>query len=557
MNKRLRYIAVGLMLLVMMPIAWQALSASEWRWEAADGGTIRGMFIIANPVHDVTVELRQHTAAGELMSTVVIPVAAYGVTYPVITSFEINGVASGTYSLIFRQPGHTSFTINGVMMPTGGNVHISSDPSFPTQLPLYPGDVNGDGQVNISDVAILLQNWLQNNAYANFTGSGQVNISDMALLLQNWMATSVVVDAVPLHLPTPTPTPSEHAPIVHMLMSTPIVGQYYSRAIQASGAGPIAWAVTGGNVPPGLSVDSSTGVVSGTPTVLGNFRFTVRAENAFGYHSAYVLITILPPSSTAGRPPFIRTLSVERGQAGQAYSASLSASGVGPIAWYVVSGNLPAGLSLDRNTGTIAGMPTAYGDFRITIRAQNMYGYSLVALSMTVKRQLTSMTLPNRRLTDAERAEWIADYRHFGGPTAEELEVIRLINIQRANHGLAPVQLDETMMQAARFFAQQHNDLRGLHPGWGHNFGPYATNPSARTGASANVARAFGVNLLWGGGNGNSDGRASASGLVSDWMNSTEHRAYIMAPEQRFIGIGQFPGGISYLFLSAEASTGT
>ena len=170
--------------------------------------------------------------------------------------------------------------------------------------------------------------------------------------------------------------------------------------------------------------------------------------------------------------------------------------------------------------------------------------------------QKSSITLPNRRLTDAERQEWIADYRAMGGATANEMEIIRLVNIERQSYGLAEVEFDDALMMAARFFAQQANDLRGLHTG-SHNFGPYADPPGEGWypwGASYNVARAFGGSLVWSGGNWASRGDLTAEALVSGWMNSPGHRDYILFPEHRFIGAGQFPGGISYLFLSDSAS---
>ncbi|MCL1993233.1 MAG: SUMF1/EgtB/PvdO family nonheme iron enzyme [Spirochaetes bacterium] len=171
---------------------------------------------------------------------------------------------------------------------------------------------------------------------------------------------------------------------------------------------------------------------------------------------------------------------------------------------------------------------------------------------------VSSITLPNRRLTEAERNEWIADYLANGGPTAVELEVVRLINIERANLNLSPVVVDDTLMMAARFFAQQANDLREFHTvgsfSGTHNFGPYTDNPAAQHGASANVAAAFGGRLRWGGGNWFSGGSMSAQALVTGWMNSPGHRAYIVSPEHRFMGAGQFPGGISYMFMSDQSS---
>ena len=256
----------------------------------------------------------------------------------------------------------------------------------------------------------------------------------------------------------------------------------------------------------------------------------------------------------AGDAPSIITTTITAGQVGQVFTQSLMASGPSPI-WTIQSGNLPPGLTLNATTGVITGTPTTTGTFNFTARAQNVFGSDTRSLSITIEgRRLSSITLPNRRLTAAERDNWIADYVALGGATAVELEVVRLINIERANRNLTQVQIDNPLMMAARFFAQQHHDLRDVRTGGGHNFGPYATNANAQHGASANVAQAFGATLRWNGGNWFSSGTMSAQALVDGWMNSTGHRNYILAPEHRFIGMGQFPGGASYLFMNDSAS---
>ena len=169
----------------------------------------------------------------------------------------------------------------------------------------------------------------------------------------------------------------------------------------------------------------------------------------------------------------------------------------------------------------------------------------------------SSIILPDRRLTETERQEWIADYRALGGATANELEIIRLVNTQRRNHGLIEVEPDDGLMMAARFFAQQAYDLRGLYEG-GHNFGPYADLPSQGWypwGASYNIAQAFGASLTWSGGNWASSGEMAAEVLVEAWMSSPGHRDLILFPDHRFMGTGQFPGGISYMYMSDRASS--
>jgi len=149
-------------------------------------------FTLPNPIGYVTVELRAGSASGEVVSALTDRVPFSGNVIPI--GFTFHDVPPGTYSLIIRQPGHTSFTINNVVVIAGADVHLNRDPRFPFQLPLRPGNISGSGQVNIVDLNILLQNWMSDYTPADLTGSGQVNISDLNLLLRNWMAESVVID---------------------------------------------------------------------------------------------------------------------------------------------------------------------------------------------------------------------------------------------------------------------------------------------------------------------------------------------------------------------------
>jgi hypothetical protein len=51
------------------------------------------------------------------------------------------------------------------------------------------GDLNGDGIVNLSDLAVMAGHWLQTDpayAHGNITGQSAVNLSDLAVLAANW-----------------------------------------------------------------------------------------------------------------------------------------------------------------------------------------------------------------------------------------------------------------------------------------------------------------------------------------------------------------------------------
>jgi uncharacterized protein YkwD len=174
-----------------------------------------------------------------------------------------------------------------------------------------------------------------------------------------------------------------------------------------------------------------------------------------------------------------------------------------------------------------------------------------VGLEAPPTPQKSSITLPNRRLTDAERNAWIDEFRALGGYLEFELEVVRLINNIRAENNLSRLEIDETLMMSARFYTQI---MRDLETGLGHNMGPYRVE-GATHGASANVVLAFGGQLRWNGGNGSwsSGGSPTPESIVNGWMNSPGHRSYIMSPEHRFIGVGTNVGGrerYTYMFMS-------
>jgi Putative Ig domain len=82
-----------------------------------------------------------------------------------------------------------------------------------------------------------------------------------------------------------------------------IVGTPYSSTLSAvGGTPPYSWSLASGSLPPGLAL-SSTGTITGTPTVGGSFAFTVEATDSIGGTATQALtITIDVPgySLTAG-----------------------------------------------------------------------------------------------------------------------------------------------------------------------------------------------------------------------------------------------------------------
>jgi len=106
-------------------------------------------------------------------------------------------------------------------------------------------------------------------------------------------------------------------------LGTAYVSVPFSVTLTATGITPISWSIASGTLPSGLSINASSGVISGTPTASGNYSFTVRATNIFGNGTKQFTLTVSPAPSITSHPAN-RTI-----QAGSGTTFSVSASSVG------------------------------------------------------------------------------------------------------------------------------------------------------------------------------------------------------------------------------------
>ncbi|WP_125486022.1 Ig domain-containing protein [Edaphobacter aggregans] len=161
-------------------------------------------------------------------------------------------------------------------------------------------------------------------------------------------------------------TSSSQLVINSVAVSGAMVNQPYASAFGASGGTPVyTWSITSGQLPAGLSLVASTGVISGIPTVSGTFNFTISvADSASPAQSVSTSASITVSSSQLA----ILSPQFPSGGVGTAYSIAMKAAGGTPAyTWSITSGQLPTGLSMGSSSGVISGTPTVGGTFKFTI----------------------------------------------------------------------------------------------------------------------------------------------------------------------------------------------
>ncbi|MGK5049962.1 putative Ig domain-containing protein [Janthinobacterium sp. RB2P8] len=183
-------------------------------------------------------------------------------------------------------------------------------------------------------------------------------------------------------------------------LANPTAEAAYSAALTAAGGtAPYTFSVSSGSLPAGLSLNTATGVLSGTTNVAGSFTFSLSASDSstgtgapFSATNSYT-VSVASPTITV-TPSTLPAASVAT-----AYSQQLTANGgVAPYAYTVSSGSLPAGLTLS-SSGLLSGTPTAGGSFTLTVQAADAHlftgtqSYTVVVSSATVS--LTPATLAN------------------------------------------------------------------------------------------------------------------------------------------------------------------
>jgi hypothetical protein len=151
---------------------------------------------------------------------------------------------------------------------------------------------------------------------------------------------------------------------------------YSSGLTLAGGAGPYLWSISVGTLPVGLGINSTTGLITGTPTVGGTSNFTIRVQDSLGLFitSARTIFVALAPIIAGTAPngtlniPYTFTYTTTLGNPGYTYS--------------LFSGSLPPGLTLSA-AGVLSGTPSSAGGFTFVVRSTDLAGRTSNSASQT------------------------------------------------------------------------------------------------------------------------------------------------------------------------------
>jgi hypothetical protein len=201
---------------------------------------------------------------------------------------------------------------------------------------------------------------------------------------------------------TVTINPPPPLSITSTAMANGFTGTAYGSSIGSSGGvPPLTWFVPPGTLPPGLELNTSSGLISGTPTTAGVFTFSPTVSDSalppqHASSAAGVTISIIAVAPLQAVTPPLPAGAVATG-----YTANLVAKGgVTPYTWSITSGQLPSGLKLNSTTGIISGIPilTTTADFSVQVEDANSTKSAAQPLSIVIN---TGTAISNTLLSGA------------------------------------------------------------------------------------------------------------------------------------------------------------
>lgn len=304
-------------------------------------------------------------------------------TYPfsITVTDNLNRQATGSFSIEVTAPlvittadtlprGTRTFSYSQTIVASGGakpytfSIISGIIPGFlPTGLNLSPSGIISGIPTSVGSYTFI------------------VKVTDKSGRIATWGYTIGIVD-----------------PLVQTTVTMPdgsltdgIVGAPYTATLTASGGyGAYTWFIFSGTLPSGLTFNSSTGVISGTPLTATRQTVSISVVDMEGRSTFKTYIF------NVYNPLQILNTTLPNGNVGLPYvEAVLAAGGSTPYSFTITSGTLPAGLTLSPTTGVISGTPTVTGTYAFTAKVTDNGGRTASQnYAITVVQPLVHTTGP-------------------------------------------------------------------------------------------------------------------------------------------------------------------
>jgi titin len=313
----------------------------------------------------------------------------------------LSGLANGTIYYISIQAG------NAAGLSPRSTPRVAVTPSVDPGAVSAVSAVAGDGQASVSwtrgssgeSPITNYTVWYSSvGAYTQYTGAASTATTVTVTGLTNGTAYTFEVYAVNSQGSGPASSPSNSVtPIGPSITSPPLssgeVGVAYDGTpVVSGGTAPYTWSVSADALPTGLTLDGSTGAVTGTPSAPGPTAFTLEVTDAAGGTASQA------ESFAVSAAPSFTSPAVPDGEVGAGYDFTPAVTGgTGSFTWSVTDGSLPDGLILDTSTGAIIGTPTNGGVSDFDLVATDTLGGSIAqteSLTIAGPPAITSPVLP-------------------------------------------------------------------------------------------------------------------------------------------------------------------